>query len=102
MVCKICGVDKVREMKLISGRYIYLSDNKQWHGKVCPVCVPKEKKLKRGSEAKTKVCDYCKKEFTTTRKNKVVCSLNCRNARRSKLEVVRQKIKKRQIKSIDI
>lgn len=95
MVCKICQKDKPRTFSITEkGRYVYRAtlDARQWHGRVCPDCIFKEAKIRRGTNRiLEKECDICGVGFKTNRKDKVTCSTVCSAKRRSKVEVARQK-----------
>jgi len=89
--CKICKQDKPkvgRIEKTSTGgvKYVYFMepDIRLWWGAVCPDCHAVKAKAERKKEPVTLSCSECKKSFETFKPSQVVCSLRCRELRRTR------------------
>lgn len=103
--CKVCGEWKSRYTKegetKGNGRKHYYTYGKRWMGKVCPLCIGKYQRQRRGQPEKLpKIrCYNCENLFTPRNKVNVTCSDRCRKAREVRLSYHR---KKHEIKDHDM
>lgn len=88
--CKVCNNEKVKVGRILTTvtgkpKYVYMDENgRQWAGRRCPDCNNAKARAMEKKAIVERLCSECGVTFSTNKDLQVVCSLECREIRRTK------------------